>query len=112
MPIYEYKCQDCGRLTSVFVKSMTSESRHHLPSLRRQQALPRHLRLRLPQVRGDHPRRSTAPSPSASKTTATRARSAAGSSESSSEMGEELPEPTRKMIDAAREGELPPPLTD
>ena len=25
MPIYEYKCQDCGRLTSVFVRSIGSE---------------------------------------------------------------------------------------
>jgi putative FmdB family regulatory protein len=109
MPIYEYTSQVCGRLTSVFVKSMNSDidaACRHCGSAR----LSRHLR-------HAHHHKSEAtispgtalgkrvedcrPAPDRPLGRAT-----------PQEMGEELPDQTRKMIDAAREGELPPPLTD
>jgi putative FmdB family regulatory protein len=111
MPIYEYKCQDCGRLTSVFVKSMSSEvdatCRHcggaklsransgfayhksEATILAEYGAEPKRVEdYRDPRQIGRWVERRF------------------------NEMGEELPDSTRKMIDAAREGELPPPLDE
>ena len=104
VPIYEFKCQDCDRLTSIFVRTPSAEYEAVCRHCGSRKLTRRHLRLRLSQVRADDPRRSTALSPSGSKTTATLARSAAGSSEVRGD-GRGDPEQTRKMIDAAREGE-------
>ena len=111
MPIYEYKCQDCGRLTSVFVKSITDDvdaTCRHCGGTKLSRAVsgfayhkseatiladygaePRRVEdYRDPRQIGRWVERHF------------------------EEMGEELPDETRKMIDAAREGELPSPLTD
>ena len=36
MPIYEYKCKKCARLTSAFVRNVEREVSSRLPALRRQ----------------------------------------------------------------------------
>src|SRR3970040_703192 len=44
MPIYEFKCRDCGRLSSVFVKSMRTSVKaecKHCGSRNLERALPR-----------------------------------------------------------------------
>ena len=84
MPIYEYTCGDCGRLTSVFVKSMSAETRAactHCGGKKLSRALSRFAYHKSEQRILE-------------------------------EYGMELPEQAREMIDAAREGELPSPVDE
>ena len=111
MPIYEYKCQDCGRLTSVFTRTIGGDV----------DAVCRHCggdklarvisgfsyhksEQTVLQEYGSEPKRleDYRDPRQIGRWTERRFQ----------EMGEELPEQTRKMIDAAREGELPPQLKD
>jgi putative FmdB family regulatory protein len=111
MPIYEFKCRDCDRLTSIFVRTPGAEHEaacHHCGShnlsrlisgfsyhkseqtiLQEYGAEPKRLEdYRDPRQIGRWVERRF------------------------DEMGEELPEHTRKMIDSAREGEMPEPMKD
>jgi putative FmdB family regulatory protein len=111
MPIYEYKCQDCGRLTSVFVRSIGSEvdaTCRHCGGSKLSRAISgfayHKSEATILQEYGSEPKRvEDYRDPRQIGRWVERR---------FSEMGEELPEQTRKMIDAAREGELPPRLTD
>ena len=111
MPIYEYKCKKCGRLTSVFQKSMNaapdakckscgskrleralSAFAHHRSEssvLSRHGAEPQRLEdYKDPRQIGRWAERKF------------------------DEAGIEMPDQARKMIDAAREGEFPEPVKD
>jgi putative FmdB family regulatory protein len=111
MPIYEYKCQDCDRLTSVFVKSISSEvdaTCRHCGGSKLSRAISGFAYHKSEQTilaeYGAEPKRvEDYRDPRQIGRWVERR---------FGEMGEELPEQTRKMIDAAREGELPSPLTD
>ena len=111
MPIYEYKCQDCDRLTSVFVKSMSSEvdaTCRHCGGSKLSRAISGFAYHKSEQTilaeYGAEPKRvEDYRDPRQIGRWVERR---------FTEMGEELPDQTRRMIDAAREGELPPPLTD
>ncbi len=111
MPIYEYKCQDCGRLTSVFVKSMNGEVEaacRHCGGTKLSRA-----------VSGFAYHKSEATiladygaEPKRVEDYRDPRQIGRWVERRFEEMGEELPAETRKMIDAAREGELPSPLSD
>jgi putative FmdB family regulatory protein len=111
MPIYEFKCQDCGRLTSVFVKRMRSSYRarcQHCGGRNLKRAVSRFAYHKSEQSileeHGSEPKRlEDYKDPRQIGRWVER---------KFSEEGLELPDETRKMIDAAREGELPEPLKD
>jgi putative FmdB family regulatory protein len=111
MPIYEYKCQDCERLTSVFVRSIGSEvdaTCRHCGGSKLSRAISgfayHKSEATILQEYGSEPKRveDYRDPRQIGRWVERRFK----------EMGEELPDQTRKMIDAAREGELPPPLRD
>ena len=111
MPIYEYRCGDCGRLTSVFLKSMSDEGKRtcsHCGSARLARALSRFAYHRsAAQVLAEHgtePRRlEDYKDPRQIGRWAER---------KFQEYGMELPEQAREMIDAAREGQYPSPVDE
>lgn len=110
MPIYEFKCQDCGRLTSIFVKTQSSEYEavcQHCGSSKLSRAVSgfayHKSEQTLMEELGEPKRLEDYRDPRQIGRWVER---------KFREYGEELPEPTKKMIEAAREGELPPQLKD
>jgi putative FmdB family regulatory protein len=111
MPIYEFKCQDCGRLSSVFVKRMRSSYRarcQHCGGGNLKRTVSRFAYHKseqsiLEEYGGEPKRLEDYKDPRQIGRWVER---------KFSEEGLELPDETRKMIDAAREGELPEPLKD
>ena len=111
MPIYEYTCGECGRLTSVFVKSMSAEVAATCKSCgggNLKRALSRFAyhksEQRILEEYGAEPR-----SLDDYKDPRQIGRWAERKFE---EYGMELPDQAREMIDAAREGEFPEPVKD
>jgi len=111
MPIYEYTCDDCGRLTSAFTKSMSAEVKaacKHCGSSKLSRAPSRFAYhksgQRVLEEYGAEPQRlEDYKDPRQIGRWAER---------KFDEYGMELPKQAREMIDAAREGELPPPVDD
>ena len=111
MPIYEFKCQDCGRLSSVFVKRTRSSYRarcEHCGGRNLKRTVSRFAYHKSEQSileeHGSEPKRlEDYKDPRQIGRWVER---------KFSEQGLEVPDETRKMIDAAREGELPEPLKD
>ena len=111
MPIYEYTCGDCGRLTSVFTKSMGAEvdaTCTHCGSLKLSRALSRFAYhksgQRVLEEHGVEPKRmEDYKDPRQIGRWVER---------KFDEYGMELPGKAREMIDAAREGELPSPVDE
>jgi putative FmdB family regulatory protein len=111
MPIYEFKCQDCDRLTSVFVKRMRSSYRarcQHCGGKNLKRTVSRFAYHKSEQTileeYGSEPKRlEDYKDPRQIGRWVERRLS---------EQGVEMPDETRKMIDAAREGEFPEPLKD
>jgi putative FmdB family regulatory protein len=111
MPIYEFKCQECGRLTSVFVKTMGASYEatcQHCGSRRMERAVSRFAYHKSGQAileeYGSEPKRlEDYKDPRQIGRWAERR---------FQEYGMDLPDETRKMIDAAREGEFPEPMND
>ena len=109
MPIYEFKCQDCGRLTSIFVRSVGADyeaaCRHcgggNLSRAISGFAYHKSESTILAEYGAEPKRPEDYRDPRQIGRWVERR---------FKEMGEELPDQTRKMIDAAREGEMPPPL--
>jgi putative FmdB family regulatory protein len=111
MPIYEYTCAECGRLTSVFIKSMGAESKASCSScgskkLRR--ALSKFAyhksEARVLEEYGVEPRGlDDYKDPRQIGRWAER---------KFEEYGMEMPDQAREMIDAAREGEMPSPVDE
>jgi len=111
MPIYEYTCQDCHRLTSVFVRSMSASAEAtcgHCGSGRLSRALSRFAYHRSEQhvleEHGAEPRRlEDYRDPRQIGRWVER---------KFDEYGMELPKQAREMIDSAREGEFPKPVDE
>lgn len=111
MPIYEYTCRDCSRLTSVFTKSMDAEVKAtctHCGSRKLSRALSRFAyhksEQRILEEYGAEPRSlEDYKDPRQIGRWAERR---------FKEYGMELPKQAREMIDAAREGELPSPVDE
>jgi len=111
MPIYEYRCADCGRLTSVFVRSPSAEQQpacSHCGGGKLTRALSRFAyqrsEQRILEEYGAEPKR-----PEDYKDPRQIGRWVERKFQ---EYGLEVPEKAREMIDAARQGELPEPLKD
>jgi len=111
MPIYEYICADCGRLTSVFTKSMSAAVKatcSHCGGPRLSRALSRFAyhrsEQRVLEEYGAEPKRlDDYKDPRQIGRWVER---------KFDEYGMELPDQAREMIDAAREGELPSPVDE
>ena len=109
MPIYEFKCQECGRLTSVFVRSMGVSSKascQHCGSRRLERAVSRFAYHKSEQTilqeYGSEPKSlEDYKDPRQIGRWAER---------KFQEYGIDMPDEARKMIDAAREGEFPEPV--
>jgi putative FmdB family regulatory protein len=111
MPIYEFKCRDCGRLSSVFVKSMRSSYKarcQHCGGRNLKRAVSRFAYRKSEQTileeYGSEPKRlEDYKDPRQIGRWVER---------KFREQGIEMPDEARKMIDAAREGEFPEPAKD
>ncbi len=111
MPIYEFTCKACGRLTSVFLKSMDAEVRaacSHCGSKKLARALSRFAyhksEQRVLEEYGSEPRGiDDYKDPRQIGRWVER---------KFDEYGMELPDKAREMIDAAREGEMPAPVDE
>jgi putative FmdB family regulatory protein len=111
VPIYEFKCRDCGRLTSVFVRSMDASSEstcQHCGSGRLERAFSRFAyhkseRAILEQYGSEPKRLEDYKDPRQIGRWVER---------KFQQYGMDVPDEARKMIDAAREGEFPQPATD
>ena len=111
MPIYEYTCDDCGRLTSAFTKSMSAEVKatcSHCGSRKLSRTLSRFAYhksgQRVLEEYGAEPQRlEDYKDPRQIGRWAER---------KFEEYGMELPGEAREMIDAAREGEFPSPVNE
>ena len=113
MPIYEFTCQDCGRLTSVFVRSVNSDVRatcQHCQSADLKRAVSRVAIGRTEQqIMEQYGVPDPAGGPDAYKDPRQIGRWVEQRFE---QMGMDLPPEARTMIDAAREGEFPAPVND
>jgi len=111
MPIYEFKCQECGRLTSVFVRSMGTSSEascRHCGSRHLERAVSRFAYHKSEQTileeHGSEPKRlEDYKDPRQIGRWVER---------KFKDYGMDVPDEARKMIDAAREGEFPEPVSD
>ena len=111
MPIYELKCQECGRLTSVFVRSAGAPNEaacQHCGSGHLERAISRFAYHKSEQTileeYGSEPKRlEDYKDPRQIGRWAER---------KFQEYGIDMPDEARKMIDAAREGDFPEPMKD
>ena len=113
MPIYEYRCQDCGRLTSVFVRSAgaTPEPSCEVCGSKRLERAPARFAYHRSEQRvledygvpGANARVEDYKDPR---------QIGRWVEQRFDQMGMELPSEARRMIDAAREGDFPEPVKD
>jgi putative FmdB family regulatory protein len=110
MPIYEYKCKDCGRLTSQFVRNTSTETAPSCQQCggRTARALSRFAyhksESRVLEEHGAMPR--------GLEDYKDLRQIGRWVEKKFDDYGMELPGEAREMIDAAREGELPDPVKD
>lgn len=113
MPIYEYRCNDCGRLTSVFTRSVSQAVEptcSHCGGKALERAPSKFAYHRTEQQILEQ---YGTPEPGAGPDAYKDPRQIGRWVEKRfDEMGMELPSEARKMIDAAREGEFPEPVKD
>ncbi len=111
MPIYEYTCDDCSRLTSVFLKSMGAESKatcSHCGGKKLSRALSRFAYHKsgqqvLEELGGEPQRLEDYKDPR---------QIGRWTERKLEEYGMDMPKEAREMIDAAREGEMPSPVDE
>ncbi len=113
MPIYEYRCEDCRRLTNVFVRSVSSElpkvKCEHCGSLKVERAVSKFgIGKTVKQVIEEYG------DPGVDEGAEYRDPRQIGrwAERKFEEYGLEMPEEAREIIDAAREGQFPAPLND
>lgn len=114
MPIYEYRCQECGRVSSVLVRSARAEVHarcEHCDSTRVTRIISRVSRVKTGQDVLDE---LGVPGAGGRREDAYRDPRQIGQwvEQRFEEYGLDVPDETRRMIDAAREGELPGPVSD
>ncbi len=106
MPIYELRCSVCGRITNVFTRSVNAsfDSRCGYCGSEQVSRLP-------PRIARYRPSSSGSGSSGAEASDDPR-QIGRWVEQRFDEMGLELPQEARTMIDAAREGEFPEPVKD
>ena len=113
MPIYEFVCDDCAKLTSVFVRSVTSEVSprcDHCGGASLKRAVSR---VSIGRTESQIMEQYGMPEPGQGVDAYKDPRQIGRWVEKRfDEMGMELPSEARTMIDAAREGEFPEPVKD
>ncbi len=114
MPIYEYRCADCRRVSSIFVRSASAKVTprcEHCDSERVSRMVSRVARLKTEQDVLDD---LGVPGAGGRPEDAYRDPRQIGRwvEQRFEEYGVDLPDETRQMIDAAREGELPDSVKD
>ena len=111
MPIYEYTCKDCGRLTSVFTKSISAKVNAtctHCGSGKLARALSRFAYHKSEQrVLEEHGAR-----PQRLEDYKDPRQIGRWVEDKFDDYGMDLPDKARDMIDAAREGEFPSPVDE
>ena len=111
MPIYEFKCADCDRLSSIFTKSVGKKlgvTCQHCGGRNLSRAVSRFAYHRSEQaVLGQY-----GAEPKRVEDYKDPRQIGRWTERKFKEYGLELPEQAREMIDAAREGELPEPVKD
>ncbi|HEY8491065.1 MAG TPA: zinc ribbon domain-containing protein [Dehalococcoidia bacterium] len=113
MPIYEFKCRDCGRLSSIFVRTVHAEYQaacKHCGGANLDRAVSRFAYHKTAQQIVEE---YGVPEPGSPPEAYKDPRQIGHWVERKfEEYGMELPEEARTMIDAAREGEFPDPVKD
>jgi putative FmdB family regulatory protein len=113
MPIYEFICQDCAKLTSVFVRSPNSEINPACEKCGSANLKRAVSRVSIGRTEQQIMEQYGVPEPGAGPDAYRDPRQIGRWVEKRfDEMGMELPSEARKMIDAAREGEFPEPVKD
>jgi putative FmdB family regulatory protein len=113
MPIYEFICQDCTKLTSVFVRSANSEVNPTCEKCGSANLKRAVSRISIGRTEQQIMEQYGVPEPGAGPDAYRDPRQIGRWVEKRfDEMGMELPSEARKMIDAAREGEFPEPVKD
>jgi len=113
MPIYEYVCQDCNKLTSVFVRRASTETAPACEKCGSADTRRAVSRINIGWTESQVMERYGAPEPGQGADGYKDPRQIGRWVEKRfDEMGMELPSEARKMIDAAREGEFPEPVKD
>jgi putative FmdB family regulatory protein len=111
MPIYEYKCTKCERLTSVFTRSVSSPAEaecRHCGSKKMERVMSKFAHHR---SEGDIVR-DFGSEPSRLEDYKDPRQIGRWAERKFDEFGMEMPQEARKMIDAAREGDFPDPVKD
>ena len=113
MPIYEYRCAQCGRTTEMFQRSLQGGSApacEHCGHTKTTRALSR---FATPNTEAQVLEQYGTPDPAAGPEAYQDPRQIGRWAEQRlKELGVDMPEDARKMIDAAREGNLPDPISD
>lgn len=110
MPIYEYRCEDCAKLSSILVRSPKKAPEphcQHCGGARLKKMISRVSRLK---TQSDVLQEYGTPGPG--EAYADPRQIGSWVEKRFESYGMPVPEETRKMIDAAREGELPGPAGD
>lgn len=111
MPIYEYKCRDCGRISSIFTRSVGSAvetSCRHCGSKKLERALSK---FAYHKSEADILRDYGA-EPGRLEDYRDPRQIGRWAERKFDEFGIDMPQEARDMIDAAREGEYPDPIKD
>ena len=111
MPIYEFTCDECGHLTSVFTKSMSAETKavcKHCGGTKLSRALSRFAYHQSEQQVLDN----YGAEPQSLEDYKDPRQIGRWAERKFDEYGMELPDKAREMIDAAREGEFPSPVDE
>jgi putative FmdB family regulatory protein len=111
MPIYEFVCQDCGRLTSIFVKGMGTDYEprcRHCDGTSLERAVSRFAYHKSEQtILGEY-----GAEPQHLDDYKDPRQIGRWAERKFQEFGVDMPNEAREMIDAAREGQFPEPLKD
>jgi putative FmdB family regulatory protein len=109
MPIYEYKCKSCGRLTSQFFRSVTAEK---APACQHCGAKTARALSRFALGRSPSSAKSDFSAPRSPEEYRDPRQIGRWVEDKFDSYGMDLPDGAREMIDAAREGELPDAVKD
>ncbi|MDA0352995.1 MAG: zinc ribbon domain-containing protein [Chloroflexi bacterium] len=110
MPIYEYRCGACDRVSTVFVRSVRSELRATCDDCGSTRM--KRLMSRLSRVKSDQQVMDDLGMPAAGGSIEDPRQIGRWVEQRFQDYGMDVPEETRQMIDAARDGELPDPVSD